>query len=106
MVTTQPSLNLRWIPVRTMNRPAGRAHVVGNCATWRCVCDNAVALQGRSGPASGPTPDSVVRCERCGKIYFVIPQDKSHGPPVEVVELFGMPVVENPGGAAGTPSTA
>jgi hypothetical protein len=26
-------------------------------------------------------------------VYFVIPEDKSHGPPVEVVELFGMPIV-------------
>lgn len=89
MVTTRAFV--RWIPVRAMNRPLQRACVVGTCATWRCACDNPVALQGRSGPTTGPTPDSVVRCERCHRVYFVIPDDKSHGPPIEVVELFGMP---------------
>lgn len=95
MVQAQPMV--RWIPVRAMNRPMGRACVLGSCATWRCVCGNPIALQGRSGPATGPTPETVVRCEQCGKIYFVIPQDKSRGPPVEVVELFGMPVAEDSG---------
>lgn len=89
MVQAQPMV--RWIPVRAMNHPIGRACVLGSCATWRCVCGNPIALQGRSGPATGPTPETVVRCEACGKVYFVIPQDKSRGPPVEVVELFGMP---------------
>lgn len=74
-----------------MNRPVSTASVLGNCATWRCACQNPIALQGRSGPAAGPTPDSVVVCDRCGRAFFVIPQDKSHGPPIEVVELFGMP---------------
>jgi hypothetical protein len=82
---------LRSIPLRTMNRPASKASVIGHCATWRCVCGNPVALQGRSGPASGPTRDSAVVCPRCQRVYFVIPQDKSNGPPVEVVELFELP---------------
>jgi hypothetical protein len=86
---------LRSIPFRAMNYPTGRAAVIGNCVTWHCVCGNPVALQGRSGPASGPTPESVVVCERCARVYFVIPQDKSHGPPIEVVELFGLPAPNN-----------
>lgn len=75
-----------------MNRPAARASVIGHCATWHCLCGNPVALQGRSGPASGPTRESAVVCGRCGRVYFVIPMDRSHGPPIEVVELFGLPV--------------
>lgn len=82
----------RKIPLRAMNFPPSRAAVLGNCATWHCVCANPIALQGRSGPAAGPTPDSVVTCPRCRRVYFVIPQDKSHGPPIEVVELFVAPV--------------
>ena len=86
---------LRTVPFRAMNHSTGRASVIGNCVTWHCVCGNPVALQGRSGPASGPTPDSAIVCDRCHKVYFVIPQDKSHGPPVEVVELFGMPAANS-----------
>ncbi len=74
-----------------MNQPPSRASVLGSCATWRCVCANPTALQGRSGPAAGPTRDTVVTCGVCGRVYFVIPLDRSHGPPIEVVELFGMP---------------
>jgi hypothetical protein len=85
---------LRKIPFRAMNRPLGVASVIDNCATWRCVCRNPIALQGRSGPMGGPTPDTVVVCDRCGRVYFVIPQDRSHGVPVEVVELFGFPMPE------------
>jgi hypothetical protein len=55
------------------------------------VCLNPVALQGRSGRAAGPSRDSVVVCPRCHRMYFVIPYDQSHGPPVEVVELYEMP---------------
>lgn len=99
--------------MRAMNRPTGRACVLGSCATWRCVCGNPIALQGRSGPATGPTPESVVRCERCSRVYFVIPQDKSHGPPVEVVELFeappalaSSPASESTPAPAASPTTA
>jgi hypothetical protein len=74
-----------------MNRPAGRASVIGVCVTWHCACDNPIALQGKSGPASGPTLESAVRCERCARVYFVIPMDRSYGPPIEVVELFELP---------------
>jgi hypothetical protein len=81
----------RRIPLRFMNRPTSAASVIGNTATWRCVCQNPIALSGRSGPAGGPTPETVIVCDRCRRIYFVIPQDRSHGPPIEVVELFGMP---------------
>ena len=82
---------LKNIPLRVMNRPVSQASVIGNCATWRCPCLNPIALQGRSGPAGGPTRDTVVVCPRCSRVYFVIPHDKSNGPPIEVVELFGMP---------------
>jgi len=81
----------RTIPLRVMNRPAARASVLGNCVTWRCVCAHPIALQGRSGSASGPTRDTVVVCPACNRVYFVIPLDRSHGPPIEVVELFGLP---------------
>jgi len=89
VTTTLPKPRL--IPLRVMNRQPLRASAMGGCATWHCVCGNPVTLQGRSGPASGPTRDSVVVCERCQRVYFVIPMDRSHGPPVEVVELFGLP---------------
>jgi hypothetical protein len=52
-------------------------------------------LQGRSGPASGPTRETVVVCARCQRAYFVIPLDHSFGPPIEVVELFGVPEETN-----------
>jgi hypothetical protein len=82
---------LRKIPLRTMNRPPAVAGVIANCATWHCACGNPVALQGRSGPSGGPTPGSVVTCPRCPRVYFVIPEDRSFGPPIEVVELFAAP---------------
>ena len=74
-----------------MNRPPAQASVIASCATWHCACQNPVALQGRSGPSSGPTRDSAVVCAHCGRVYFVIPMDRSFGPPVEVVELFALP---------------
>jgi hypothetical protein len=77
-----------------MNRPTAAASVLANTATWRCACRNPIALTGHSGPAAGPTPESVTVCPQCQRVYFVIPQDKSHGPPIEVVELFGMPTPE------------
>lgn len=82
---------LRKIPLRMMNRPPSVASVINTSATWRCACANPIALHGRSGRSSGPTPDTVVICDQCRRVYFVIPQDKSHGPPIEVVELFEMP---------------
>jgi hypothetical protein len=74
-----------------MNRGPLRANALGGCATWHCVCGDPVALQGRSGSPAGPTRDTVVVCGRCRRVYFVIPMDRAHGPPIEVVELFGLP---------------
>ena len=79
------------IPLRVINRRASRAHVLGNCASWRCICGHPEALHGRSGRSGGPTPDTVVVCPQCGRVYFVIPTDRSFGPPIEVVQLYGMP---------------
>lgn len=90
----------RRIPLRFMNRPPSVASVLGNTATWRCACQNPIALTSRSGSASGPTPETAVVCPRCQRVYFVIPQDKSHGPPIEVVQLFGMPVPADAASAA------
>jgi hypothetical protein len=81
----------RKIPLRFMNRSPSAATVLGSTATWRCACQNPIALHGRSGPAGGPTPETVVACPRCQRVYFIIPQDKSFGPPIEVVQLFGLP---------------
>lgn len=81
----------RKIPLRFMNRPVSAASVLGNTATWHCACRHPIALHGHSGPSAGPTPETVVACPNCHRVFFVIPQDKSHGPPIEVVELFGMP---------------
>jgi hypothetical protein len=81
----------RMIPVRAMNRAVMRGVAAGNIAAWRCVCPHAPQLQSRSGAVAGPTADTVTVCPRCRRVYFVIPHDKSHGPPVEVVELFEMP---------------
>jgi hypothetical protein len=86
---------VRKIPLRTMNRPPSWAGVIAHCATWHCACGNPVALQGRSGSSSGPTPESVVSCPQCHRAYFVIPEDKSHGPPIEVVELFEAPTASS-----------
>jgi hypothetical protein len=86
-----PLPKIRTIPLRLMNRPPGCASVINNCATWHCACGNPIALQGKSGPASGPTRESAVVCDRCARVYFVIPLDRSFGPPVEVVELFSLP---------------
>jgi hypothetical protein len=77
-----------------MNRPVSRASVIGNCASWHCACGNPIALQGRSGAVGGPTPETIVTCERCDRSYFVIPMDRSFGAPIEVVELFGAPEPE------------
>src|SRR5687767_683025 len=82
---------IRKIPLRLMNRPAVHASVIGNCATWHCACGNPIALQGRSGPSTGPTRESAVVCDECARVFFVIPLDRSYGPPVEVVELFALP---------------
>jgi hypothetical protein len=87
---------IRKITLRLMNRPPGQASVIGGCATWHCSCGNPVALQGRSGPASGPTRESSAICEQCGRAYFVIPMDRSSGPPIEVVELFEAPPSDAP----------
>jgi hypothetical protein len=86
----------RTIPLRVMNRGVLKASALGSVATWHCVCGNPIALHGRSGSVAGPTRDSVIPCPQCGKLYFVIPMDRSHGPPIEVVELFGMPELEPP----------
>jgi hypothetical protein len=94
------------IPVRAMNRPVTRAHVLGNCVTWHCVCGLPTALQGRSGPSGGPTPDTVVVCSQCHRVYFVIPLDRSFGPPIEVVELFGIPEPATAAPAAVNPAEA
>ena len=78
-----------------MNRPPGRAYPVeGNRAMWRCVCQAGPTLHGASGSTAGPTRDSAIVCPGCGRVYFVIPMDRSHGPPIEVVELFGLPAPE------------
>ena len=82
-----------------MNRPSSTASVLGACATWRCVCGAPVVLQGRSGSVAGPTIDSVVECAGCRRVYFVIPEDKSYGPPIEVVQLFGLPAPAEPAAA-------
>lgn len=79
---------IRKIPFRTLHRRPTLASVLGSCASWHCPCGNPAALQGRSGPPSGPTPETVTTCPQCRRAYFVIPQDKEHGPPIEVVELF------------------
>lgn len=91
--TSRPTVptTSRKIPLRCMNRPVAAASVLGNTATWRCACGEPVALSGRSGQASGPTAETVIRCPRCRRGYFVIPMDASHGPPIEVVELYAMP---------------
>jgi hypothetical protein len=89
-VSTTPLIP-QTIPVRVINRPPSRAVVSGNIAAWYCICGSTTLIRGRSGPAGGPTPDSVVKCEACRKNYFVIPMDQSHGPPIEVVELYEMP---------------
>lgn len=78
-----------------MNRSAGRAAVIGRCASWYCVCGNPIALQGRSGPLSGPSRETSTLCPQCERLYFVIPHDRSFGAPVEVVELLGLPEPEN-----------
>ncbi len=85
---------LRKIPVRIVNHRSTRASVIDNCASWLCVCGYPVALQGRSGPLAGPTTDTVATCPDCRRLYFVIPHDRSYGPPIEVVELLGQPEVE------------
>lgn len=87
---------LRKIPLRMINRPPSRASVINRCATWHCACGNRVALQARSGAASGPTPDTVAVCDKCHRAYFVIPQDKSYGTPIEVVELMEAPTAPTP----------
>lgn len=74
-----------------MNRRGTRAMVAGNNAAWRCVCANATVLHGHSGDIAGPSLDSVVVCDQCGKVYFVIPDSVSKGAPIEVVELFSLP---------------
>lgn len=81
----------RTIPLRVMNRPPSRAAVIGNCVSWHCACANPVALQARSGAASGPTRETVAVCPACNRVYFVIPMDRSFGPPIEVVELYSLP---------------
>jgi hypothetical protein len=91
IIVTTTLLTPRTIPLRAMNRAPSHANVLGSCAAWHCVCGNPVALQGRSGSPAGPTRDTVVVCNRCNRVYFVIPMDRSHGPPIEVVELFGLP---------------
>jgi hypothetical protein len=90
---------IRKIPLRLMNRPTAHATVIGSCATWHCACGNPIALQGKSGPATGPTQESAVVCDRCARAYFVIPMDRSFGPPIEVVELFGAPEAAPPSDA-------
>lgn len=88
------SPRLRKIPLRIVNHRPSRAAVIDNCASWFCICGNLIALQGRSGPLGGPTADTVTTCPSCQRNYFVIPQDRSHGPPVEVVELLALPETE------------
>jgi hypothetical protein len=94
---------IRKIPLRLMNQPAAQASVIGNCATWRCACGHPIALQGKSGPVSGPTRESAVVCDHCARVFFVIPLDRSFGPPVEVVELFALPE-NSPATATAAPS--
>ncbi len=88
---------IRKIPFRSLQGRAAFASVLGSCASWHCPCGHPVALQGRSGPPSGPTPETITACPQCRRTYFVIPQDKEHGPPIEVVELFQAPPAVAPG---------
>lgn len=94
------------IPLRSLHHRPALASVLGSCASWLCPCGNPIALQGRSGPPSGPTPETITTCPQCQRTYFVIPQDKEHGPPVEVVELFQEPAAPAQAPATGTTTTA
>ncbi len=94
---------IRKIPLRSLHHRPTLASVLGSCASWHCPCGQPVALQGRSGPPSGPTPETITTCPQCQRTYFVIPQDKEHGPPIEVVELFREPATPT---ETSTPATA
>ena len=77
----------RVVVVRFLDRAPAVANVGGNCARWRCVCANRCEISGESGAVEGPASDTIVACPECGRAYFVIPFDRSFGPPIEVVEL-------------------
>lgn len=94
------------IPLRSLHHRTALASVLGSCASWLCPCGNPIALQGRSGPPSGPTPETITTCPQCRRSYFVIPQDREHGPPVEVVELFQEPAMPAQAPATDTTTTA
>lgn len=52
-----------------------------------------------------PSRETAIVCPVCNRVYFVIPLDRSFGPPIEVVELFGLP--ESAAGvAAATPEAS
>ncbi len=84
----------RTVAVRFIDHPAGTAAVRWTGATWWCACGDPQPLEGESGAVSGPTRETIVTCPACARAFFVIPHDRSHSRPVEVVELSFVPVGE------------
>jgi hypothetical protein len=87
----------RTVSVRFINHPPGTAAVRWTGATWWCACAAPIPLQGESGAITGPTCETVVTCPDCGRAFFIIPHDRSHSRPIEVVELAAIPVASGAG---------
>ena len=77
----------RQINLRLLNGTVKVAIATGNNACWHCCCEYPYPLIGRTGALSGPTAGTRIDCPRCGKSYFVVPQNTNQGRTLDVIEI-------------------
>lgn len=81
------ALEQKKVTLRHKNVPIGLAIATGNNAAWLCVCEYEFPLIGRTGSIEGPTEGTSVKCDECGRRYYVVPEDKSQGRVKEVIQI-------------------
>ena len=74
------------IEVKLKDGSTRKGIATGNNAAWMCVCDRNNPLLGKSGLLNGVSKGFRVDCPDCKRRYFVVPDGKSQGPVLEVVE--------------------
>ena len=75
------------IDVRLKDGSIRKGISTGNNAAWICVCGRADPLLGRSGLLNGLSEGFRVDCPECDRKYFVMPDGRSQGPVLEIIEV-------------------
>ncbi len=59
----------------------------GSNAAWICKCGRTEPLLGRSGDLKRAVKGFCVDCPSCLRKYFIVPEDKDHGPVLMVIQI-------------------